>query len=117
MSSSRKNDALVYLSSAEVEAYLDEAQRLGTREIDFIGGEPFMNREIISMLESALARGFEVLVLTKAMRPMRRFEAALEGLACAYGEKLTLRVSLDHYTKACTKLSAAPEAGTRSLMA
>ncbi len=108
MSSSPKNDALVYLSSAEVEAYLDEAQRLGTREIEFTGGEPFMNREIIPMLESALARGFEVLVLTNAMRPMRRFEAALEGLASASGEKLTLRVSLDHYTKALHEAERGP---------
>ncbi len=108
MSSSPKNDALVYLSSAEVEAYLDAAQRLGTREIEFTGGEPFMNREIIPMLESALARRFEVLVLTNVMRPMGRFEAALEGLASAYGEKLTLRVSLDHYSKALHEAERGP---------
>ena len=33
------------------------------------------------MIAAALERGFEVLVLTNAMRPMRRFEAALDGLA------------------------------------
>jgi hypothetical protein len=75
--SSPTNDALVYLSFAEAEAYFDEAQRLGTREIGFTGGEPFMNRDMMPMLRSALARGFEVLVLTNAMRPMRRFESAL----------------------------------------
>jgi hypothetical protein len=95
--SSPTNDALVYLSLAEVEAYLDEALALGTREIGFTGGEPFMNRDIVAMLAAALDHGFEVLVLTNAMRPMRRFEAALKPLA---GANLTLRVSLDHHSRA-----------------
>ena len=71
--SSPTNDALVYLTLAEVEEYLDEAERLGVREIGFTGGEPFMNRDIVSMIEASLKRGFEVLVLTNAMRPMSRF--------------------------------------------
>jgi pyruvate-formate lyase-activating enzyme len=95
--SSPTNDALVYLSLAEAEAFFDEAERMGTREIGFTGGEPFMNRDMIPMLRSALARGFEVLVLTNAMRPMRRFEEALKALG---REKLTFRVSLDHHTRA-----------------
>ncbi len=65
------------------------------REIGFTGGEPFMNRDIIGMIDSSLKRGLGVLVLTNAMRPMRRFEAVLRPLAC---ERLTLRVSLDHYS-------------------
>ena len=98
--SSPINDALVYLTLSELEEYLEEAERLGTREIGFTGGEPFMNRDICPMMRSALARGFEVLVLTNAMRPMRRFEAALEALALEFGGKMTMRVSLDHHTKA-----------------
>ena len=70
---------------------------MGTREIGFTGGEPFMNRDMVPMLRSALARGFEVLLLTNAMRPMRRFEEALKALV---REKLTFRVSLDHHTRA-----------------
>jgi uncharacterized Fe-S cluster-containing radical SAM superfamily protein len=95
--SSPTNDALVYLSLAEAEAYLDEAARLGTREIGFTGGEPFMNRDALPMIRSALERGFEVLVLTNAMRPMRRFE---EGLKALPRERLTMRVSLDHHSAA-----------------
>ena len=95
--SSPTNDALVYLSLAEAEAYLDEAERMGTREIGFTGGEPFMNRDAIAMIGSALSRGFEVLVLTNAMRPMRRFEEQLKAFP---RERLTMRVSLDHYTLA-----------------
>lgn len=98
--SSPTNDALVYLTVAEVDAYLDEAEALGTREIGFTGGEPFMNREIVAMLRSALRRGFEVLVLTNAMRPMRRFEDQLKAIMLEHGDRLTMRVSLDHYSPA-----------------
>ena len=100
--SSPRNDALAYLTAAEVEAYLDEIAelRLGTREIGFTGGEPFMNRDIAAMVEAALERGFEALVLTNAMRPMRRFETPLLTLRERFGERLTLRVSLDHHTAA-----------------
>lgn len=94
--SSPTNDALTFLSLTEVETYLDEAEKLGAREIGFTGGEPFMNREIIGMIAASLKRGFEVLVLTNAMRPMWRFKAALQPFA---RERLTVRVSLDHHTK------------------
>lgn len=99
--SSPTNDALVYLTVAEVEAYLDEidALGLGTTEIGFTGGEPFLNREMPAMAEAALARGFEVLILTNAMRPMMRrgVREALAPLIAAYPGKLTFRISLDHH--------------------
>ncbi len=110
--SSPTNDALVYLSLAEVESFLDEAERLGTREIGFTGGEPFMNRDMIAMIRSSLARGFEVLVLTNAMRPMRRFEAALVELP---RDRLTMRVSLDHHSRAVHEAERGPGSWARAL--
>ena len=98
--SSPTNDALIYMTLAEVDAFLDEAQLLGTREIGFTGGEPFMNPDMVAMMRSALGRGFKVLVLTNAMRPMRRSEDQLKALQAEFGEPLTIRVSLDHYTQA-----------------
>lgn len=102
--SSPTNDALVYLTAGEVEVYLDEiaARDLPTREIGFTGGEPFMNPEICAMIADALDRGFGVLVLTNAMRPMMRprVRRDLAGLIARHGPKLTIRVSLDHYTAA-----------------
>jgi hypothetical protein len=97
--SSPTNDALAYLSLGDLTLYLDEIARDGlpVREIGFTGGEPFMNREMPAMIELAQERGFEVLVLTNAMRPMRRFETQLVALR---RERLTMRVSLDHYTPA-----------------
>jgi hypothetical protein len=57
-----------------------------------------MNRDCIAMMALCLERGFDVLMLTNAMRPMRRFEAQLRGLP--HRARLTMRVSLDHYSKA-----------------
>lgn len=98
--SSPSNDALVYISLDEVRGYLDEIAEnaLPTREIAFTGGEPFMNRDMVPIIQLCLDRGFEVLILSNAMRPMRRFEAGL--LALQGRERLTIRVSLDHYSKA-----------------
>ena len=99
--SSPTNDALVYLSAADVARYLDEIERdeLGTREIGFTGGEPFMNPEFVTMLTDVLERGFEALVLSNAMKPMRRYEAELLDLKVRFGDKLTMRISLDHHTQ------------------
>lgn len=102
--SSPTNDRLEYLRAHEVAQYLDEIRDTGlpTAEIGFTGGEPFMNPDFLAMLEECLARGFRVLVLTNAMQPMRRPKVAqgLLALHKRFDEKLTLRVSLDHYTKA-----------------
>jgi len=96
--SSPTNDALSYLTLAEVDRFLDE---LGEpTEIGLTGGEPFMNPEIIAMIERALGRGHHVLVLSNAMRPMRRHEAAILTLAAQFPGKLMVRVSLDHHTQA-----------------
>ena len=57
-----------------------------------------MNREIISMLELVLARDMQVLVLTNAMRPMRKLQAKLLDLNHRFGDWLRIRVSLDHYS-------------------
>lgn len=112
--SSPKNDRLAYITAAEVGARLDEIERdrLGTREIGFTGGEPFLNPEATAMIGDALARGFDVLVLTNAMQPMQRpkVKAALLRLKDTYGAKLILRVSLDHHTKVLHE----SERGTRS---
>jgi MoaA/NifB/PqqE/SkfB family radical SAM enzyme len=101
--SSPENDRLAYMTRAEVAAYLDEIARDGwpVTEIGFTGGEPFMNPEIIEMLGDALARGHWALVLTNAMQPMLRprIREGLLGLRVTYGDRLVMRVSLDHYTR------------------
>ncbi|RFB03932.1 radical SAM protein [Parvularcula marina] len=95
------NDRLIYLSFDHALPYLDEAKEMGTREIGITGGEPFMNPDMLDIINAALDRGFEVLVLTNAMKPMMR-PRVMEGLQAVTGERrdrLTLRVSMDHYTE------------------
>jgi uncharacterized Fe-S cluster-containing radical SAM superfamily protein len=97
--SSPKNDRLVYLSTQDVLSFLDEIAREGlpTKEIGLTGGEPFMNPDIVPIMEECLKRGFSLLVLTNAMRPMMKHESALLRLKGLYGAQLTLRVSIDHF--------------------
>jgi len=100
--SSPTNDRLIYITTDEVTAYLDEiaAEGLGTEEIGYTGGEPFMNPDMIAILDSTLSRGFQALVLTNAMRPMVKVQAGLLDLREKYGDRLVLRVSIDHYDQA-----------------
>lgn len=99
--SSPKNDRLVYLKFAEAVTYLDEIAREGypTKDIGITGGEPFMNPDIIPIMEECLKRGFSLLVLTNAMRPMMKHEDALLRLKDAYGARFALRVSVDHFER------------------
>ena len=99
--SSPRNDRLAYLTLEEVRGYLDEIEREGlpTKLIGFTGGEPYMNPAIIPMLREVLTRGFQALVLTNAMKPMMKLRAKLLALQAAFGSRLAVRVSLDHYSR------------------
>ncbi|WP_368414583.1 radical SAM protein [Falsiroseomonas sp.] len=102
--SSPRNDALSYISPAEVGAFLDEASAHGEplEEVGFTGGEPFMNPGLLAMLADVLGRpGLSALVLTNAMQPMRRHAAGLLALRERFGtDRLVIRVSLDHHDAA-----------------
>jgi hypothetical protein len=117
--SSPTNDRLAYVTAAEAAALYDEiaANDLGTQEIAFTGGEPFMNPQLLAMLEDALARGFTTLVLTNAMQPMQRpkVERGLIALKERFGDKLKLRVSLDHYTKVLHETERGPNTWARTI--
>ena len=99
--SSPMNDRLSFIKLGEVKSYLDEIRlnEFATEEIGFTGGEPFMNPDIIPMLEMTLSRGFRVLVLTNAMKPMQHQKEALQKLRDKFKDQLIIRVSVDHYTR------------------
>ncbi len=115
--SSPRNDRLVYITAAEVAVYLDEIEReaLGAHEIGFTGGEPFMNPDIIVMLEDCLARGFRALVLTNAMRPMLKLKSRLLALKGQFGDRLVMRVSVDHYGPALHEVERGKHAWRRMM--
>lgn len=100
--SSPTNERLVYLTVADVAPYLDELDAAGEAEIEigFTGGEPFMAPEMIDILRLVLERGHSVLMLTNAMQPMMRprVKGGLMALRETYGDRLTMRVSLDHFS-------------------
>ena len=96
--SSPKNDRLQYFSLEEFKSFVNESiqNEMGTTEIGFTGGEPFMNKDIFKMIKYSLDNGFKTLVLTNAMKPMMNNKNDLLRLSHL---NLTIRVSIDHYTK------------------
>ena len=100
--SSPKNDRLVYLTVADVVPFLDELDAAGETaiEVGFTGGEPFMAPEMLDIIRLVLARGHSVLMLTNAMQPMMRprIKGGLMQLNEDFGDRLTMRVSMDHFS-------------------
>ena len=96
--SSPKNDRLAYISFEEFKTFVNESiqNEMGTKEIGFTGGEPFMNKDIFKMIKYALDNDFKTLVLTNAMKPMMNNKNQLFKLNHL---NLTIRVSIDHFTK------------------
>ena len=96
--SSPKNDRLSYLSFDEFKMFVNESiqNEMGTEEIGFTGGEPFMNKDIFKMIKYSLDNGFKTLVLTNAMKPMMNNKNDLNKLNHL---NLSIRVSIDHYNK------------------
>lgn len=99
--SSPLNNRLSYFTAPDLIRVLDQAARIRQipRLVGFTGGEPFMNPAMVDMLDIVLGRGHEALVLTNAMRPMMRarVQAALLDVRLRFPQKLSLRVSLDHW--------------------
>lgn len=110
--STPSNDRLSFISRAEVQALLDEISReqFSTSEIGFTGGEPFLNKEFMDILQLCLERGFSVLVLSNGMNTMLREKERLLHLRAQYGSALKIRISLDHYAEETHAL----ERGARS---
>ena len=70
---------------------------MDTKTIGFTGGEPFMNPDIIEMLDLSLISGFQVLVLSNGLRPIELKFKKLKELPNI--KNLTIRLSIDHYQK------------------
>lgn len=94
ISCSPTNHAHEIMRREDVRRYLDEAASLGANDTYFTGGEPFLNREILEILEDALRLG-PATVLTNAtlITPARARSLATMERASRYS--LEIRVSLD----------------------
>ena len=97
ISCSPENDSFWFLSREQVREALVDSVEHGVKEYYFTGGEPFMNRDILGILEDTLALGPATVLTNATVLPGRRVEA-LAQLAAASPYTLELRVSLDGTT-------------------
>lgn len=97
ISCSPRNDTFGLMSLSQVQQALEDSVQHGVKEYYFTGGEPFLHRDIVPMLELALRYG-PVTVLTNATLFK---DHALKALALAEQESLyslEFRVSIDGFS-------------------
>ena len=82
------------LDAPTARAAIADAERLGVKEIYFTGGEPFLHRAILPLLEQSLAVA-PTTVLTNGTLITPAIADALAALAAAAVYSLEIRVSLD----------------------
>ena len=99
ISSSPRNRSHGMMSLADVELRLAEARELGVREYYFTGGEPFMNRDMLAILEVTLRQG-PATVLTNGMLLRPEICQRLKTLFDRSDYSLDIRVSLDGFDAA-----------------
>ena len=97
ISCSPHNHSFWFLSRAQVAECLETAAELGVKEYYFTGGEPFMNREILGILEDTLRIG-PATVLTNGTLLPDRTVGALARIAADSPYSLELRGSIDGTT-------------------
>jgi MoaA/NifB/PqqE/SkfB family radical SAM enzyme len=85
------------LTLEQVRERLAEAAKLGVREYYFTGGEPFLNPEMLPILEAALAQG-PASVLTNGLPLTPERCRRLKELSDASDYSLEIRISIDGYT-------------------
>jgi AdoMet-dependent heme synthase len=85
---------LAPMAAQDVARHVDEAARLGAREVYFTGGEPFLHPLILELLDHALER-LPATVLTNGTLIGERTADRLADMAGRARYSLEIRVSLD----------------------
>jgi MoaA/NifB/PqqE/SkfB family radical SAM enzyme len=99
ISCSPENQTLALLKFEQFKPYLDEAVKYGVKEYYFTGGEPFINPEILEILEATMAVG-PATVLTNATRFTELKVRRLADIRDSSIYSLELRVSIDGFDSA-----------------
>lgn len=99
ISCSPKNHTFGFMPRALVRRYLEESIRYGVKEYYFTGGEPFMNRDMIAILQDTLALG-PASVLSNGLLISPQLAQTLRGLSHQSSYTLELRISLDGFDAA-----------------
>ncbi len=97
ISCSPENHSHWFLGRAEVREHLATSASMGVKEYYFTGGEPFMNRDMLGILEDTLAIG-PATVLTNATLLPKRTVDELARISDGSPYTLELRVSIDGTT-------------------
>ena len=97
ISCSPTNHSHGMLTLENVRTRLLEAARLGVREYYFTGGEPFMNPDMLPIIEAALLQG-PVSVLTNGLLLPPGKCRKLKALSDGSDYSLDIRISIDGYT-------------------
>ncbi|MFL5241370.1 MAG: radical SAM protein [Gemmataceae bacterium] len=99
ISCSPHNHAFGFLNLKTVQAALEESVKLGVKEYYFTGGEPFLNPEMVSILELTLRYG-PATVLTNGTVFKDQWLARLVAAELGSPYSLEFRVSIDGLTAA-----------------
>jgi AdoMet-dependent heme synthase len=99
ISCSPANHSHEFLSLETVQRFLDEAVSLGVKEYYFTGGEPFMNRDMLAILEATLRAG-PASVLTNGVLLKPELCGSLAALERASEYSLDVRISIDGWDAA-----------------
>lgn len=89
-----RNDSFGFLDLLTVKRFLAESAALGVKEYYFTGGEPFLNREMIAILEETLRMG-PASVLTNGTVFREKTVSELRRIHDASRYSLEIRVSID----------------------
>ncbi len=93
------NDTHGMMTREAVRTHLAEARRLGVKDLYFTGGEPFLNPEMLGILEDALEVGPANVLTNGLLLPDHRIEE-LARIRDAARYSLELRVSVDGWNAA-----------------
>ena len=94
--SSPYNNTLEQLTFADVKKFVDEATFYSLKNIYLTGGEPFINKDIISIISYCIKKA-NITILTNATFPIKRHIKTLKEIKDKARHELILRISLDHY--------------------
>lgn len=86
---------LQLLRFADAQPFIDEALGLGVKQFSFTGGEPFVAKDMVRILDYALQHR-PCMVLTNATEPLIKRLKQIKPLL-RHKNKLHFRVSLDHF--------------------
>jgi sulfatase maturation enzyme AslB (radical SAM superfamily) len=90
------NHDLPMMQTEKIIGYLKEAEQLGVKDIYFTGGEPFLHKDFLSILELTLQK-FPASILTNGLLINEDRADKLARIAQHSHYSLEIRVSLDDY--------------------